>query len=184
MGNLKCVDSQGNPLAQACYQLPNSTTLGACIPTCTNDAGCGNGRYCDLNTGLCVSTKPTGKAIGEACDATLKVSDCASGECAVFDTPTGTISFCSGTCTLGVTNNCGYNPQTDAKRGAGCIEPQFNDPGVGDIGFCVQLCDTDSDCAQAASGWTCSALSATGQQIFARTGECLPPESIADAGPG
>ncbi|HVZ33704.1 MAG TPA: hypothetical protein VG963_14835, partial [Polyangiaceae bacterium] len=131
-GMLKCVDSQGAPLAQACYQLPNSTTLGACIPTCTNDAACGAGRYCDLNTGLCVSTKPTGKAIGEACDATLTVSDCASGECAVFDTPTGTISFCSGTCTLGVTDNCGYDPQTDAKREAGCIEPQFDNPGVGD----------------------------------------------------
>jgi hypothetical protein len=182
-GPTKCVDSQGAASAQSCLQLSDTdTSLGVCIPTCTNDAGCGTGRYCDLNTGLCVGTKPTGKAIGEACDGTQNGADCASGTCVQFTAGSADVSFCSGNCTLGILDNCGYDPASGQPRNVACLEPQFAQAAAGDIGFCVSLCDVAADCAQA--GWICEPLSAAGAQALGRTGECLPPGLVADAGAG
>jgi len=171
---LKCVG------AEACAPASSMSNIGACYPVCTSDASCGSGRVCDIGTGLCVTTLPAGGGIGAACTQATEDTDCASHICLQFNSGEG---FCSGSCLLDTLEGCGFEEATTAPRKAACLAPQFQGAGAGDIGFCVELCDTATDCTQA--GWECSLFGADGAslaQALGRAGSCLPPGLAGDAG--
>jgi hypothetical protein len=156
-----------------------SRQSGWCFPQCGSNEEC-PGRRCDLSRGVCVDTPAAGLELGARC---ASAQDCTGGLCIAADAA-GAESFCSAPCVLGQPVGCGYGP-TAAVREAGCLGPRFggflSDEGIGDSGFCAELCDVDADCVQAASrGWTCT-LSDGARERFRRGGICGPPRS-SDAG--
>jgi hypothetical protein len=152
--------------------------LGLCVPACHSDAACGNGRFCNLSTGVCNDAAPQGLAIGEAC---VDNNECAGGSCLELESS----RFCTGICTFGLIGGCGFDAEgvPDGERTAACLDPAFQGGGGGDLGFCTQLCDVQSDCAQA--DWTCEDLTEFGDpslpQQLGRFGFCSPPPA-GDAG--
>ena len=183
----------GSDRAQYCVPINDAGTIGACLPGCSTDAACGDGRFCDPGfPGLCVDTAPPGGAVGAPCTVANAATDCASGLCIEYadrtDPSLTAGTFCSANCIAGVNSTCGYDVDFGGVRPAACFEAQFVDGGVGDIGVCFPLCDETADCAQAADGWTCLPFPdpAAIEQI-GRQGECVPPDANAggaDAGPG
>ena len=145
----------------ACRPVNNAETVFACIPICAGDADCGT-RKCDIASGLCVDTPTAGKPIGSGCTASRTDStECASGLClAIESIPDGgtTPGICSAFCTLGSPGACGYRTSSlDAGPPAGACVLPFGQMGynTGDLGLCLQLCDTNSDCGYTALNWTC-----------------------------
>jgi hypothetical protein len=174
-------------LAQACLPPPAGSNLaiGACIPVCTSDLSCGEGQFCNLDpTGaaLCSATAPAGTGdIGAPCTPETGATDCKSGLCLTLELDAETVSFCSSVCTFGnFAEGCGFNP-VDETRDAYCAQPTDPNGDVGDLGFCVELCDTAADCGQ--PDWTCVDLLPAGQELFGRTGECVPPGTAVEAAP-
>ncbi|HWO10046.1 MAG TPA: hypothetical protein VNN80_11220, partial [Polyangiaceae bacterium] len=157
-----------------------------CVPVCTSDASCGEGQFCNLDpTGaaLCSATAPAGTGdTGAPCTDATAATDCKSGMCLTLQaaaTGEATVGFCSSYCTFGNFNEgCGYNP-ADATREAYCAQPVDPNGDIGDLGFCVELCDTQEDCGQA--DWDCVDLLPAGQDLFGRTGECVPPGTVVDS---
>jgi hypothetical protein len=177
---VKCNDAD-EARAQACVQV-NDNGIGACFPVCQSDAACGAGQFCDFGAtglGLCVTTQPVGGDIGAPCTRETADTDCRSGTCVALINPeTGEDigAFCSANCTFGLLEGCGFGATEAAgARDAVCIQSQLENGGVGDIGFCFELCNADTDCAQAGAGWVCSELNANIQTIVGRLGECVPP---------
>ncbi|HEU4580488.1 MAG TPA: hypothetical protein VFS67_19665 [Polyangiaceae bacterium] len=151
---------------------------GWCFPQCGSDEDC-PGRVCDLQRGVCVDARPAGLSIGEACTGGTQ---CAGGICVAAS---ATEAFCSAPCVFGQPVGCGYGPSA-TQRDAGCLGPRFggflSSEGIGDSGFCAELCDVDTDCAQASNGWVCN-LSDGVRERFGRGGTCFPP-GATDAGVG
>jgi hypothetical protein len=152
---------------------------GWCFPQCGSDEECPN-RRCDLSRGLCVGGQATGLELGARC---ATAAECAGGLC-IGANGDGSESFCSAPCVVGQPVGCGYGASA-AVRDGGCLGPRFGgftgDEGIGDTGFCAELCDVDADCVQAASrGWRC-VVSDVNQRRFGRAGVCGPP-APADAG--
>lgn len=186
----KCHLLDGTRDDLACYRpVANPSTpqreLGICVPMCHSDVECGEGLFCNLGSGTCVSEAPQGGPIGAACDPDGDGEECASGVC-IDSTGTGT-GACSGFCTFGTIGGCGFPfDAPEGTREAACLEVVFAaDQGFGDFGLCRELCDTTEDCEQA--GWTCEPLTDFGQgsqEAFGRTGYCAPPNADADAGGG
>jgi hypothetical protein len=152
---------------------------GWCLPQCGSDDDCA-GRRCDLARGLCVDEAglTPGKAIGERCEDD---GECAGRLCIGLG---GGESFCSAPCVFGQPTGCGYGLAASA-RAAACIAPQIqgflNSEGLGDVGFCAELCADDTECAQAASrGWTCEESDQI-ETLFNRPGLCDGPD-LGDGG--
>jgi hypothetical protein len=169
---LDCQDTN----AQACRGLTDH--LGVCIPACTHDAACGSGRFCHPGTGLCVTTRPRGKRIGDACDAAQGGRECASGVCLeARDSASSAASaraFCSGTCILGSRLGCGYDGDPRSIRQAACWAPAQEGGKLGDEGYCIPLCDTVRDCSQPNGGWVCEHFEPAVARDFGRRGRCVP----------
>jgi hypothetical protein len=151
--------------------------VGWCFPQCGSDEDC-TGRSCDLSRGLCTNTPVTGLPIGAYCEDR---EQCSGKLCVVRDVGQ---QFCSAPCVLGQPVGCGYGPSV-AKRDAGCLGPRFggflSSEGLGDTGFCTELCDEDADCEQTAERqWVC-VKSAGALERFGRAGICDPPPA-SDAG--
>jgi len=193
--NAKC--GAGDFRAQACFMNPQQAPLGACIPMCTSDEGCGNGRFCSLEpetAGLCVDTAPEGGGVGAACTPETAEADCASDICLTFtDQTTGIVAggFCSANCTFGAEFGCGYAPGTPetTPRENFCLQEQESMPrgAPGDLGFCFELCDADADCIQ--GDWVCDEFADPRlQMLLGRLGQCVPAiltnDGVGDAGPG
>jgi hypothetical protein len=147
---------------------------GWCFPQCGSDEDC-PGRRCDLARGLCVdeAALTPGKQIGERCEGNV---ECAGRVCIGLGSGE---SFCSAPCVFGQPTGCGFG-LTASPRGAACIAPRIQSflvsEGLGDVGFCAELCGEDSECEQATSrGWTCEE-SADVQTLFNRPGLCDGPE--------
>lgn len=160
----------------ACFPASNMAAagraLGLCYPICQTDASCGDGRFCDLSTGICIDEQPPAANIGAACEVD---EDCPTGLCVTI----GGSSFCSAFCTFGSIGGCGFDAELpEGERGAACLDAGFAGGGLGDVGFCSQLCDTAADCAQA--DYDCTDLTELFadpqiQTVFGRTGFCNPP---------
>jgi hypothetical protein len=154
---------------------------GLCMPQCGSDEDCGD-RFCDLARGLCVTTRPTGAPVGAACEAN---TDCLGGSCVNADAA-GEQRLCTAPCVFGQPVGCGDGVSADPRDFA-CLAPliggAFSSEGVGDVGFCVEVCDLDADCAQAPNGFACRPdprVERTG-----RAGFCLTPLAAeGDAGDG
>lgn len=156
---------------------------GLCYPQCGSDEDC-PGRSCDLARGICVDTPTTGLPIGAHCEL---ATDCAGRNCLRF---TETESFCSAPCVFGQPIGCGYG-LAGGSRDAGCIGPRvrgfLSTEGLGDVGFCAELCTENADCSQFEErGWVCDPTEDAVDR-FNRAGVCDRPEPLdggVDAGDG
>lgn len=151
---------------------------GWCFPQCGSDEDC-NGRFCDLGRGVCTDNPTPGASIGVRCESN---AECASQMC-VGVSPGE--QFCSAPCVFGQPVGCGYGPSA-TQRDAGCVAPIVQGftggEGLGDVGFCAELCTVSTDCEQNASrDWSCQP-SVPAQTRFNREGVCFPPQVGADAG--
>jgi hypothetical protein len=185
-GTLKC----GADRAQACFQTstdPND--IGGCFPMCTSDAACGGGRFCDFSDaglGLCRDEAPQGGGVGAPCTTATEDVDCASGICLTMSAngmPAGT--FCSANCTFFSGNGCGYDASIGGVREAACIQSRFTGGRGGDLGFCFEMCDVNTDCTQ--ETWVCNLFNdVEAEMAVGRLGQCVPPAlaDTPDAGPG
>jgi hypothetical protein len=148
---------------------------GWCYPQCGSNEDC-PGRQCDLARGICVDTPTAGLPIGAKCAAD---ADCAGRLCVGL---AGGESFCSAPCVVGQRLGCGDG--LSGARTAGCFLPQEQgilvSEGLGDVGFCVELCAETSECAQATAGWTCEA-SEDAVQRWSAVGVCDAPD-LPDGG--
>lgn len=115
--------------------------LPVCLPKCRSDSDCPDDRFCDPSLGECVDDEPSGLGINEICDPDAATDEC-NGFCAAGDGDEP--GRCFQTCTLGVYPACGSESLDDGT--AECLIPYIEGADPGDLGFCVQLCDCNSDC--------------------------------------
>lgn len=161
--------------------MPVEDDIGVCAPVCGSDFACGDGLFCNLapeGMAVCQPTERTGGETGAACTTATADTDCKSGFCIA---PGGdpASAFCTTYCTLGLSDACGYNEATGLPRDAVCALATSANSSPGDLGLCIELCDTAGDCEQ--DGWVCEDLPADIQPEFGRQGRCQPPGG-ADAG--
>jgi len=164
----------------ACESVNQAGTVFSCIPLCATNADCGT-RKCDLASGFCVDTPMTGKPIGASCTFTsgMASTECAGGLCVpivgVPDGGTTAQGFCTAFCRLGSVEACNFRISAlDAGAPVGaCLEPLRANYDVGDLGFCLQLCDSSADCGFRSADWLCRT-----DQMVQGTGHavCLPPD--------
>lgn len=155
-------------------------TPGWCLPRCNADVEC-PGRICNLVSGLCENEQPEGLPFGAACTAN---ADCASNDCLQLSE---TEAMCTQRCVYqGLTPQqiaCGY--VTDPREAA-CLIPllssQAGSEGIGDLGACLELCNTSADCTQVANGWGCQLFNL--RDVTGRAGVCFPGinDDVPDAG--
>jgi hypothetical protein len=146
---------------------------GYCAPQCGSDADCPAGRVCHAQAGICTTAQVPGSPIGASCTLDRQCS----GE-ACEDRNANDVGVCTASCTLGSLSGCGYERDA-ASRGAACLTPQVAAgrfaEGVGDLGYCREVCDVAEDCEQFDQGWICTPLSANAADFFGRSGACVPP---------
>ena len=143
MSTSSCVSDEQCAGASVCDQGTCLDVITACQPTCASDEDCGDG-FCNIGTGLCQASQPTGLEVGSACAPDAMPDPCA-GTC-IGDSD-GTFSLCSGICAFGVLGGCGWNGE--GKADAACLfVPRYvkEAPDSGDLGYCGQLCDCNDDC--------------------------------------
>jgi hypothetical protein len=111
----------------------------ACGPRCNDDADCSGERRCNAVSGLC-DERVVEAPIGKLCHPDIpELTDCGGGICHnLFEDDVHVKGFCTQSCTLG--QRCGNG------QGA-CMMPRFSDYAVGDIAYCLELCDGDADCS-------------------------------------
>jgi hypothetical protein len=142
--------------------------IGVCVPRCGSDEEC-PGRLCHRQGGICTDLPAPGAPIGSACSVN---DDCDGREC---EDRVDNVGVCTAHCVLGSLSGCGYG-RNASPRDAACVVPvvaagNFSE-GPGDLGFCLEICDVDADCQQAASGFTCRPLSAELATFLGRSGAC------------
>lgn len=165
----KCVGPEGLRL-QACTPPPPGGDVDVCLPRCSKDSDCSEGRVCDPGiTGGCVDAPPAGGGDGAPCTADTEAEDCASGFCLEL---TEGRAVCAGFCTFGASLGCGFE-DGDTSRTAACIDTITVDGGGGDLGFCYELCEVGTDCIQ--EGSTCELFSdPENASLVGRAGFCEP----------
>lgn len=175
-GISKCEES----VDRLCLPLQNG--IGLCAPFCLDDLSCAEGSFCDPATGLCLDSKPKGKAIGETC----KTDDDCVGKYCLMVSADDAEGLCSANCVL-LPDLAGCGLQRDSNgdvSGApdGLCGPVTDSAGVNDVGVCIPACDTDEDCKLA--DLECSMFTnADAVTEIGRAGLCMPKSSSsADGG--
>ena len=173
-----CGANNACPAGQACATDGQChETFSACAALCAIDADCPTGHTCNPGSGLCTTTAPTGKDLGQSCKSTPSGTP---GECKGFCVGvTGTTErFCSQLCVVGVPNSCGWaGPGNKGDALCGLVFDQA--ATAGDVGACSYLCDCNADCP---TGYICEP-DADVQTNVLRAGSCSPATG-ADAGAG
>jgi hypothetical protein len=133
----------------------------ACIPTCSQDSDCPAGRKCDPSSTQCVDAAPVGDPLGAHCPFGPDAGpDPCAGFCLPLVNAAGTAlaaSFCSQPCVLGTANQCNHTSGSLASGGPhGLCYLSSDTASIGDIGYCIQECETAADCSnQTDPGLTC-----------------------------
>lgn len=110
-----------------------------CGPRCNADEDCSAGRHCNPFSGLCDVEAPEPVPVGADCPNDDASTVCGGGNCLELSDASGARvkRACTQSCTIGQT--CG--------EGTGaCILPRFQNFSVGDVGYCAQGCNCNSDC--------------------------------------
>ena len=166
--NVPCTTNAECPAGTACLDA-TECVLPVCLPKCRADSDCPEGRFCDPGFGECVDEQPEGKALNEVCDDTAAEDECL-GFCSGGD---DVEARCLETCVLGVYPACGS--ESTESGTADCLYPYVGED-VGDLGFCIGLCDCNSDCPD--EGLVCvsfESLDFDPPEIRGRAGFCAPP---------
>jgi hypothetical protein len=138
--SLKC---QGRP-DLACDD--QSFTIPMCRPMCAADAECGADRRCNIAEGVCMADDVVPTPVGTDCALEGGEDECLGGFCLAFSS-TSDRGICSGLCTFGASGGCGV--ANNAQAGGGepiCLFPVADLGSVGDVAFCGQKCDCDTEC--------------------------------------
>ena len=80
---------------------------------------------------------------------------------------------CSRRCVFGDLTECAV--ASGGLRRGGCLFVTTGG-GLGDLGYCGELCDCTADCT--APGFVCDAFDASLERAFGRKGVCTPPSLI------
>ena len=119
--------------------------IGYCFGGCKADADCPSPSKCQVEDGLCVTTKITyTKASGTACTKAADAGTTPTCNC-LYATATGK-GYCANFCTVGAsTCATGYKcspslPTTDATGALWSRDP------AGIAGYCLKTCTLDADC--------------------------------------
>ena len=148
---------------------------GFCEPRCGSNSECPAGTVCRVEAGICATVQAPGAEIGSACQFD---TDCQGRSC---EDRVNEVGICTSPCVLGSLAGCGY-ARDASSRDAACVTPVVRgggfSEGAGDLGFCLEVCDVDSDCLRAAAeGWVCRPLNASLATFLGRAGACSrPPE--------
>lgn len=170
---LDCTEDLDCDLGESCLSGTCQIVLPACTPACRGDIDCAGGMYCDqsLLKGTCVSTRPTGKALGEPCTVEAEPDECI-GFCQP-DVSGSTLGHCAANCSLGT--NCNYDATTQLYGGICFAFSSVEEArSTGDFGFCSRACDCSSECYQ---GNTCQlpANLELSSITYSAPGLCLSP---------
>ncbi len=146
-----CDDTADCGEGELCTEGTCAVVVPACLPSCRGDIDCDDGMYCDQSflSGVCVTKKPTGKALGEPCTIPGPNDPAEPDECLGFcqaDSATGNKGHCSATCGIGF--ECAYNSGTNKFDGA-CLYASVltaETGGAGDFGFCTPTCNCTDEC--------------------------------------
>lgn len=146
-----CDDTADCGDGELCIDGTCNVVFPACLPACRGDIDCDEGLYCDQSflSGVCVTKKPTGKALGEPCTVPGPNDPAEPDECLGFcqaDSSTGNEGHCSATCGIGY--ECAYNSGSGKFDGA-CLYASVltaENGGLGDFGFCTPSCNCSEQC--------------------------------------
>lgn len=146
-----CTESADCPAGDLCIDGTCAVVFPACLPACRGDIDCDDGMYCDQSflSGVCVTEKPTGKALGEPCTVPGENEDSEPDECLGFcqaDAEGSDAGHCSATCAIGLP--CAYNSDSGNFDGAcfyaSVLTAETGD--IGDFGFCTPSCNCSDEC--------------------------------------
>ena len=140
-----CSPKDGSLKEPSCSAVPGTLCeplsedgTGVCRPMCSFDSQCAS-KHCDLQLGVCVSEATNyGTAFGNAC--TTDNHTC-NGVCLTLSSG---YEVCSNRCTFGSRSPC--DGVAGSLIASACAYGTFGG-GLGDLGYCAQLCDCDDDCA-------------------------------------
>jgi hypothetical protein len=100
-------------------------------------------------------------------DATAAAIEC-NGLCVQIN-QSQTAAVCSRLCVFGEAGECA--PASGGLRRGGCLFKTPGAAGVGDLGYCGELCDCTGDCSE--PSFVCDAFDdPTLERVFARKGVC------------
>lgn len=159
----------------ACAPIGQDDEGAFCRPMCTTDADCDSGS-CDPAHGVCVSNSQPDRSFGLRCgsgadtsavDAGIRAATC-DGLCVELND--GPLT-CTRRCVFGSSDECA--PASGGLRRGGCLFATASG-GIGDVGFCGELCDCDDDCIE--PSFVCDAFDdPVLEQSFERKGVCTDP---------
>lgn len=150
----------------ACEALTGDESAGYCRPFCTNDEQC-PGAYCDRRFGVCAASASGGGDFGGPCSPEAEDSGC-SGLCVEL---TDDYAVCSHRCSYASTELC-----SSADEQPGLCALAAPGGGIGDIGYCAELCDCDADCAHP-EGRCDPFQSEAVRDLVGKAGVCAPTSS-------
>jgi len=177
-----CTTDSECQTGELCLGTTCNAVASACLPACRGDIDCEAGTYCDqsLLSGVCVTKKPTGKALGEPCTIPANGQPREPDECLGFcqtDSADSNQGHCASNCAFA--QECGWNPATDTFDGlcafGSILTP--DDIGQGDFGFCALTCNCTTDCQDASLGCELLQDTALPTDTFTGAGLCLTPQA-------
>jgi hypothetical protein len=168
---------------ELCVDNTCNLVFPACLPSCRGDLDCAAGRYCDQSFlgGLCTTTKPTGKRLGEPCTVPAANEPDEPDGCLGFcqaDSGTGTQGHCAATCGLG--HECAWDATSQRFDGI-CFyaSPLTSDTGdVGDFGFCTPSCNCSEQCHDPTLGCRLLDQGKLAPDTFKGPGLCFSPDPV------
>lgn len=153
----KCHGRNDAACIQPTDDVGNPVGTPYCQPLCQRDTNCASaGRKCDPRLKLCVdeANLTQGLPMGSSCSEWVQSEGDAGNACSGLclglrksstqdaGDPDNVAYFCTERCVYNTITGCGYQ---DSPPGGVCLIASAND-GAGDVGYCLQMCDVDSDC--------------------------------------
>jgi hypothetical protein len=177
-----CSPDNGSLDEPACEATPGSLCeplsadgTGVCRPVCNFDEQCASG-HCDRQWSVCVAKETHYEvAFGTNCDPDASTCD---GVCLTLSTG---YSVCSHRCRFGSAEECGSSSASGLTAVCAFAAP---DGGLGDLGYCAELCDCDDDCSH--KDFVCEAFpNASLRTDLGHQGICTAPvDSIGETHEG
>lgn len=177
-----CSPAHGSLDEPACEATPGSLCepltddgMGICRPVCNFDEQCASG-HCDRQLSVCVANATHYEVeLGTSCDPDANTCN---GVCLTLSTG---YSVCSARCRFGSAEECGSSSASELSAVCAFAAP---DGGLGDLGYCAELCDCDDDCSH--KDFVCEAFpSASLQTTLGHQGICTAPvDSIGETHDG
>jgi len=160
----KCQDAT----LTACERLPDDTELGFCRPFCASDDDCSAG-HCDRRNGACVPSAAADD-FGASCVPDVEDPQC-FGVCVALEDGFGVCS-----------HRCRYGSAEPCAGGDGLTFCAYPSEGgdLGDVGYCAELCDCESECSH--DGGACDPFESEAVSMaLGAAGVCAASTSASEA---